>query len=176
MRETSMARNNTTNVGLQLGALRRYNSQQRCNAQRCSVASLQLVLLRRCGATAIARVVTKLRHLWRCNLRCYNTVTLWRCNSRYCDAATRVTAALFMAATLRYDTTALHLAVMRRCEWRCYCCFFFFNFLFLASSRVFNLSSYTCEKERNKEQKRTRKSFETYFGLSLPSSSTFVRS
>jgi hypothetical protein len=60
--------------------------------------------------------------------------------------------------------------VLQLCSW---CFFFFFEWL-LASSKVFNLSSCTCEKLRNRKQERTRKSFETCFGLALPSSSTFV--
>jgi hypothetical protein len=31
-----------------------------------------------------------------------------------------------------------------------------------------------CEKERKREQERTRDNFETYFGLALPSSSALV--
>ncbi|CAK9263608.1 unnamed protein product [Sphagnum jensenii] len=63
LRETSMAKDNATNVALQLGA-----------------ASLQIVLLRRCTSL---RVATTLR---RCSSRGYNTAALQYYSSRCCDA------------------------------------------------------------------------------------------
>jgi hypothetical protein len=92
VREMSMARNNVTNVTLQLGALRRCNSQQRCNAQCCGAASLQIVLLQRCSSRCYDVATLQVATLRRCKLRCCGATArvatlLWCCNSHGCVVA-----------------------------------------------------------------------------------------
>jgi len=46
--------------------------------------------------------------------------------------------------------------------------------LFFFFLMILGKFSCTCKKERNKEQEKTRESFETCFGLCLPSSSALI--
>jgi hypothetical protein len=129
--ETFMARDNATNIMLQLGRLRHCNSQQRCSAQCCGAALLQIALLRWCGAAARIAATLQRSKLWRCGVASYDTTTLRRSSSRGCNAAP-----LRMAATLwrcnshgcgaergwwRYGVIAsvavtLQLALLRHCS------------------------------------------------------------
>ncbi len=134
--ETSMARNNAKNVALQVGTLRRYNSQHRCCvAAACVVAALQFVLLWRCSScccdaalhvaaalqfvllrrysscccSAAARVIVTLRccSSWCCGATSCDTAALWRCNSQQrCN-------------TQRCGVASLQLVLLRRCTGYC---------------------------------------------------------
>jgi len=119
-----MARNNAKNIALQLGALWRCNSQQRCCVAAAHVAVvLQAATLRRCGVVthnnAATRNVVVLRVAAVLQL-----ALLRRYSSHCCDATAAPDATSCHATTLwRYSSSRCcgvvalqQLAVLRRCN------------------------------------------------------------
>jgi len=161
VRETSMAKDNATNVTLQLGVTSLRCCTCYCGAARVAT-TLQLVLLQRCGvascgAPSCDAAALQATTLWRCNSHGCNAAALWHYSSRCCTAVAG------------YNATALRVATTLQ---RCSSCVFFWNDFWQVQESP--TSSCMCEKEGNKEQERTRDNFETCFGLALPSSSALV--
>jgi hypothetical protein len=175
-------------ASLQIVLLRHYSS-------RCyGVTALQATTLRRCNLrgylVTTLRVATTL-HYDAATLRV--AAILWCYSSRGCSATrgwqcggvvARVAATLQHYSSRCYGTAhgynaaALQLALLWRCAWL-QCCdavarvfFFFWNDSWQVQES--STSSCTCKKDRNREQERTRDSFGTCFGLTLPSSSALV--
>ncbi len=145
--ETSMARNNAKNIALQLGALWRCNSQQRCCVAATHVAAvLQAATLWRCGVAthnnAATRNVVVLRVaaalqlalLRRYSSRCYGATArivamlrqlpmLQAATPRHCGAiAARGVAVLWRYNSSRCcDAATLQLRLLRHCVWPRHC-------------------------------------------------------